>query len=113
MRMKLSRAEMDAEEQLHLEVLGWCVKQRRLARHLTQDELADLAHISRGEVQHVEHARHGMREGTKKRLCVAFGISIIELDAEVDRVTQEWKQNGRQMACGEASITGGEARSLL
>ncbi len=93
--MRLNRDEMDAEEKLHLEVLGWCVKQRRLSRHLTQDELAKLAHVSRGEVQHVEHARHGMREGTKLRLCVAFGISIIELDAEVDRVKQDWRKNGR------------------
>jgi hypothetical protein len=36
-----------------------------------------------------------MREGTKLRLCVAFGISIIELDAEVDRVKQDWRKNGR------------------
>jgi hypothetical protein len=36
-----------------------------------------------------------MTEGMKKRLCVALGISMVELDGEVDRVTREWKADGR------------------
>ncbi len=61
--MKLTREQMEAEERLHLRVLGWCLKQRRRSCHLSQVDLAALAYLSRGEVQHLEHARHGMREG--------------------------------------------------
>ena len=93
--MALSRDEMNEEVQLHLEVLGWCLKQRRLGRHLSQEELAALAFVSRAQVQHVEHARHGIGEATKFRLCLALGISVVELDAEVDRVKQDWRKNGR------------------
>ena len=91
----LTREEMAAEVDLHLRVLGWCVKHRRIGRGLSQEDLASLAHVSRGEVQHIEHGRHSMTEGMKKRLCVALGISLVELDAEVDRVTREWKADGR------------------
>lgn len=100
--MPLSRQEMDDEEALHLQVLGWCVKQRRQGQHLTQEEFADLSHVCRAQIQHVEHARHGMREGTKFRLCTALGISVIELDAEVDRVKQQWRKNGPPPGAGEA-----------
>lgn len=93
--MAMSREEMDAEEQRHLEVLGWCVKQRRKALNLSQDDFADLAHISRSEEQHIEHARTNIREGTKKRLCMALGISVVELDAQVQRVGDDWKHSGR------------------
>ena len=92
--MNLTRDEMDAAEKRHVRVVGWCLKQRRLGRHMSQIDLADLAHVSRGEVQHVEHARHGMGEGTKFRLTTALGISVLELDAEVMRVKQEWKDHG-------------------
>ncbi len=36
-----------------------------------------------------------MTEATKKRICLALGNSIMELDAEVDRVEHEWKADGR------------------
>jgi ribosome-binding protein aMBF1 (putative translation factor) len=91
----LTQAEMDAEVELHLQVLGWCVTRRRKALGLSQEELAALAHVSRGEIQHNEHGRHGMTESTKKRICLGLGISVVELDAEVQRVTMEWKADGR------------------
>ena len=100
--MNLTRDEMDAAEKRHLRVVGWCLKQRRLGRHMSQIDLADLAHVSRGEVQHVEHGRHAMREGTKFRLTKALGTSVIELDAQVVRVTQEWKDHGPPEECADA-----------
>lgn len=111
--MALSLEEMDEEVRLHLEVLGWCVKQRRLGCHLSQEQLAELAHVSRAEVQHVEHARHSIGEATKLRLCMALGISVVELEAEVDRVKHEWTKNGRPPDSEDASITGGAVRRLL
>jgi hypothetical protein len=100
--MKLTRIQMEALEKRHLMVVAWCLKQRRLNAHLSQVELALEAYVSRGEVQHVEHWRHGMREGTKFRLCTALDISIIEMDAEVMRVTQTWKEKGPPKGYEEA-----------
>lgn len=100
--MLLSRDEMDDEEKLHLEVMGWCLKQRRLGKHLSQEQLAELAFVSRGQVQHLEHARHGMRPGTKLRICHALGISTVELEAEVCRVKEEWRKYGRPPETCEA-----------
>lgn len=90
-----TKEEMEAEVVLHLRVLGACIKGRRKARGFSQKTLATRSHVSRGEIQHNEHGRHGMTEGTKKRICMAMGISIMELDAEVDRVEHEWKAEGR------------------
>jgi len=92
--MILKSHEMDEAESLHLQVLGWCLKQRRLARGLTQAQLACCAHVSRGEVQHAEHGRHRIGEGIKFRLCAGLGISIVELDAEVAREEAGWRRNG-------------------
>ena len=93
---------MDAEERLHLRVLGWCLKQRRRGCHLSQVALAALAYLSRGEVQHLEHARHGMREGTKFRISIALDTSVVEIDAEVVRVKQNWKDHGPPKGYEEA-----------
>ena len=92
--MKLSRAEMDAEVKLHLYVRSWCLIQRRKAAGLSQDELADQAYLTRGSVQHAEHARTGMNDATRLRICRALNISETELDAQVDRVTLAWLRNG-------------------
>lgn len=90
--MILTQHEMDEAEDLHLRVLGGCLKQRRLARGLTQARLAALSHVSRGEVQHAEHGRHRIGEGVKFRLCSGLGISIVELDAEVAREESGWRR---------------------
>lgn len=80
---------------LHLRVVGDCVTRRRKAQGKSQEDLAALAHVSRAEVQHIEHGRHSMTEGIKKRICLGLGISQLELDAEVQRVESEWKAEGR------------------
>lgn len=105
--MAFSRQAMDEAERLHLQVLGRCLKQRRLARGLSQSALAGLSLVSRGQVQHAEHGRHSMREGTKFRLCVALGISIPELDAEVAREETGWPAAGRAPGRWLAQFSGG------
>lgn len=92
--MKLTRAEMELEMEYHRLVFGWCMKRHRLARHLKQTELADLCHFSRGEVQHMEHGRHGTRDPTRLCLCLGLGFSECELVAEIDRVKMEWAIHG-------------------
>ena len=63
--MKLSRDELDAEVKLHLYVRSYCLVQRRKAAGLSQDALADRAGLTRGSVQHAEHARTGMNDATR------------------------------------------------
>lgn len=104
--MKPTHSPMDADAAFHREVLGWCVKQRRLARHLSQEALADLALLSREVVQHVERGQD-VREGVQMRICWALGTSIVELTSEVDRVKRDWQKNGRPQESNEARITGG------
>lgn len=89
--MKLTREEMDAEEKLDIQVQSWCLKRRRLECHLSQRRLAEEAYVSRGLVQLLERAKNGMREGTKLRLSLALKTSVVEIDAEVARVKQEWR----------------------
>ena len=85
---------MEAEMAFHQLAFGWCLKRRRLELHLAQEQFAALCHLSRAEVQHAEHARHGLRDPTRLCFCLGLGISEIELVAEVDRVKQAWAIGG-------------------
>lgn len=80
--------------EFHQFALGWCLKRRRLALHLPQEEFAERCHLSRAEVQHAEHARHGLRDPTRLCLCLGMGITEIELVAEMDRVKSGWAIHG-------------------
>lgn len=92
--MKLTRQQMEAEMAFHQLAFGWCLKRRRLERHLAQEEFAVQCHVSRAEVQHAERARHGLRDPTRLCFCLGLGISEIELVAEVGRVKQDWAFQG-------------------
>ena len=93
--MKLSRDEVNAAVKLHLYVRSWCLIQRRKAAGLSQDELAERAGLTRGCVQHAEHARTGMNDATRFRMLHALDLSEPELDGQIMRVKQKWSQNGR------------------
>ncbi len=108
--MKPTHAPMDADATFHREVLGWCVKQRRLARRLSQEALADLALISCEVVQHMERGQD-VREGIQMRICWALGTSIVELASEVDRVKGDWQKNGRPQEGSDAQIAVGLAQT--
>ena len=92
--MKLSRDEVNAAVKLHLYVRSWCLIQRRKAAGLSQDELAERAGLTRGSVQHAEHARTGMNDATRFRMLHALDLSEPELDGQIMRVKQKWSQNG-------------------
>jgi transcriptional regulator with XRE-family HTH domain len=78
----------DLETQLRvtLIILGKCIQRRRKGRGLSQREFACKAGLSRSEVQFIESAGRDPRYSTIRRCCVALGISINELDAEVERL---------------------------
>ena len=92
--MKLTRQQMEAEMEFHQLALGCCLKRRRLALHLAQEEFAERCHVSRAEVQHAEHARHGLRDPTRLCFCLGLGITEIELVAEVEREKLAWAIQG-------------------
>lgn len=92
--MKLSRDEVNAAVKLHLYVRSWCLIQRRKAAGLSQDELAERAGLTRGCVQHAEHARTGMNDTTRFRILLALDISEAELDGQITRVKEKWWKNG-------------------
>ncbi|MBL9185761.1 MAG: helix-turn-helix transcriptional regulator [Verrucomicrobiaceae bacterium] len=92
--MKLTRQQMEAEMAFHQLAFGYCLKRRRLELHLAQEQFAAQCHVSRAEVQHAEHARHGLRDPTRLCFCIGLGISELELVAEVERVKQTWAIQG-------------------
>lgn len=92
--MILTRQQMEAEMEFHQLALGWCLKNHRLALGLAQEAFALRCHVSRAEVQHAEHARHGLREPTRLCFCLGLGISETELVAEVERVKHTWAIDG-------------------
>lgn len=106
--MPLSSQQMEDEENFYRKVRGWCLKQRRLAQHLSQTELAERAHVSRGQIQHAEHGRHGQRDGTKFRHCTGLGISVMELESETLRVMEDWRRHGPPPDADDDQNTGGE-----
>ena len=92
--MNLTRDEMEAEKEFHRLATAWCLKRHREARHWTQEQMAEKAHVSRGGVQHAEHARHGLTDPTRIAICLALDITEVELVAEVARVKGEWAVHG-------------------
>ncbi len=66
--------------------LGVAVQRRRKDLHLTQDELAKAADISRSEVQFIENAKRRETLQTMRRCCQALGgIWLSELFLEVEK----------------------------
>lgn len=62
-----------------LRVLGRRVRLLRLARELTQDQIADAAGMSRSFVSLVEKGCHGVDVVRLWRLAEALGLSLVEL----------------------------------
>ena len=66
--------------------LGHAVIRRRKELHLTQDEVAKIAGISRSEVQFIENAKRRQTLQTMRCCCRALGgIWLSELFLEVER----------------------------
>ena len=69
----------DAAGAEFLRVLGKRVRLLRLARELTQDQLADAAGMSRSFVSLIEHGAHGVDVVRLLRLAGVFGMPLVEL----------------------------------
>ena len=62
---------------------------RRQVRMLTQDELADAATVSRGEISHLETGRRKPLATTLRNLCIALECEPGDLLAEAGTGTHE------------------------
>lgn len=62
-----------------LRVLGRRVRLLRLARELTQDQVADATGMSRSFVSIIEHGAHGVDVVRLLRLAGALGVTLTEL----------------------------------
>lgn len=80
---------MDALEQRYLKLQGHVIRTWRIDQHLTQEELADAAQISRTEEQYVEQAKRNAKPGTLKRLCKALDHDYVELVHRVEHLLRK------------------------
>ena len=67
------------------QVFGEVLRELRLERELTQDQLADLADTERSHISSLERAEKGPSLATILRLGPALGMSAGELIALVER----------------------------
>ncbi len=64
--------------------LGGALKQRRLAQHLTMQNVADLCDISRGMLSRIENGQAAPSLDTLHRICRGMGISMSNLFKDFD-----------------------------
>jgi transcriptional regulator with XRE-family HTH domain len=77
---------MNAIEHHYLVVQGQVIREWRKQLHLTQEQLADEAQISRTEEQYIEQAKRNPKVGTLKRICMAMNHSYAELVNRVEHL---------------------------
>ncbi|MCZ6619043.1 MAG: XRE family transcriptional regulator [Gammaproteobacteria bacterium] len=72
------------ESQGLTDFLGGVLKQRRLAQHLTIQDVADLCDISRGMLSRIENGQAAPSLDTLHRICRSMGISMSNLFKDFD-----------------------------
>lgn len=80
---------MDALEQHYLELQGQVIRTWRMELHLTQEEVAEQAQISRTEEQYIEQAKRNAKPGTLKRVCRALDHDYVELVHRVEHLLRK------------------------
>ena len=80
---------MNAIEHHYLVVQGQVIREWREQLHLTQEQLADEAQISRTEEQYIEQAKRNAKVGTLKRICTALNHAYGELVNRVEHLERE------------------------
>lgn len=80
---------------------------RKIVRLLTQEQLADAAGLSRGEISHLETSRRKPLTTTLSRLCIALECDPADLlvPGSVDRENQ----NGTKNHQADARTAAGQA----
>lgn len=77
---------MDEMERRYVVTQGEVIREWRVQLHMTQEQVADEADISRTEEQYIENAKRNAKPGTLKRVCAALHHSYGELVARVEHL---------------------------
>ena len=72
------------QDRLLLKRLGETIKRLRIARDVTQEELADLASVHRTYIGMVERGEKNITYLSAQKIATALGISLSELFEEID-----------------------------
>lgn len=64
-------------------MFGWHVKRARLARGMSQEQLACLACLTGGAVDRIESGHHNVKLSTAVRLADALGVEVKQLYAGI------------------------------
>ncbi|HKL58750.1 MAG TPA: helix-turn-helix transcriptional regulator [Sphaerochaeta sp.] len=64
-------------------MIGEAIRQLRLARNMTQQELMDRAFLTRSQIHYIEKNKRTPRKQTLENISAALGISLFELLAYV------------------------------
>ncbi len=75
---------MNKIEHRYLVIQGRVIREWRIQQHLTQEELANEAQVSRTEEQYIEQAKRNPKVGTIKRICAALNHAYGELVNRVE-----------------------------
>jgi transcriptional regulator with XRE-family HTH domain len=77
-RRAATRAQRDEKHRRRqLEELAHVIRQHRIARKLSQKELADRAGTSHSAISRIESGRHGITVETLQRIAQALGVDLI------------------------------------
>lgn len=72
------------QDRVLLKRLGEAIKRLRVARDVTQEELADLASVHRTYIGMVERGEKNITYLSAQKIATALGISLSELFGEID-----------------------------
>lgn len=60
-------------------MLGEAIRQLRLARNMTQQDLMDQAYLTRSQIYYIEKNKRTPRKQTLENISAALGMSLFEL----------------------------------
>jgi transcriptional regulator with XRE-family HTH domain len=82
------RRKADAGKNFHAarRVLAHHVRRLRVARQMSQEDLADAAELSQDQISEIENAKHSTTLGNIQRLAFAFGVTVADLLREAQLI---------------------------
>ncbi|TVY07047.1 helix-turn-helix domain-containing protein [Paenibacillus cremeus] len=66
------------EEEIY-KTVGFRIRQARIAKNMTQDELCEILRLSRASISNIEVGRHRIQLHVLYQLAETFGMNIREL----------------------------------
>jgi transcriptional regulator with XRE-family HTH domain len=60
-------------------ILAHQVRRLRVARQMSQEDLADAAELSQDQISEIENAKHSTTLDNIQRLALALGVAVAEL----------------------------------